>query len=126
MDLCPVFKFKSTEIKGTIDAMSLKVQSLIELASPEAILYLIKYMQSDRILPDILSTESSKIANFGFKLFSFAEQSQHFIIKPGQMLGPTEQFKDFPQIKEVYTLIKCLKDVLNVDIPSYLVKKVMF
>ena len=58
-------------------------------------------------------------------MLSFSDPNRHFIIKPGQLLGPVKLFQEVPQLKQIYVLIIGLKDVLGVGLPSFLLKKVI-
>ena len=99
---------------------------LIASQSVDAILHILKFLSSDRVMPEVFAQLTSDVINLGFKLFSFSKEEDNFILKPGQLLGPVKEFDDIPLLKDVYICIKGLKDVLGVDLPSYLVKKVLF
>ena len=126
IDLCPVFSLRSKTLRGTLAAMGRINRLLIASQSVDAILHILKFLSSDRVMPEVFAQLTSGEINLGFKLFSFSKEEDNFILKPGQLLGPVKEFDDIPLLKDVYICIKGLKDVLGVDLPSYLVKKVLF
>ena len=58
------------------------------------------------------------------KLINYGDE-RNFVIRPAQVLGLTREFRIKPEIKDVYMAIKCIKQIINVDIPSYLIKKII-
>ena len=96
IDLCPVFSFRNEDIQGTLGAISLITKHLILAVPAEALDFLIKFLERDRVLPESMIATGSNEVNFGMKLFSFDKPSMHFIVKPGQLLKPSITSKTPP------------------------------
>ena len=66
----------------------------------------------------------SKPLLVGMKILHYGEGGKNFLIRPIQQLG-VAAFEDNKQLKDVYCYIKCLKTILDIDVNSYFIKKVL-
>ena len=125
IDICPIFSFENKAIRGPLGAMYVINQTLISTAPAEALPYLIKLISNaDLILPQQWPDNHEGPVSLGIKLFSYTDSNHHFILRPGQVLHSFAQFEEFPQLKAVYIYLKALKDIFDLDIKSFLIKKV--
>ena len=122
IDLCPVFSGRNC---GTLAAMSIVVQELIKQAPPEAMSYLLNFLDSDRILPEHFASDDPTKVSCGVKLFSYSNEEQHFVIKPGQILKPVSHFQEYPHLQRVYIILKAIKEIFALDIKSFWIKKAL-
>ena len=67
-----------------------------------------------------------RFVNHGMKFLHYGPGGNAIIVKPGQQLN-VKQFdeEDMSLLKEVYLMVKCLKDALGIDLKSYHLKKVL-
>ena len=88
------------------------------------------FIEKDRLLPDEFEallqgnkTESNFI-EVGIKLLHHGP-TNNCIIRPAQIMQIQNEFIDNPVMRLIYCYMKCLKHILEVDIKSYFLKKVL-
>ena len=123
IDLCPIFQ---TLDKDLMSCIRLVTVAIIHDAPYEALKFLIKFFQSDRIQPENFMMEEQEFVSMGMKFLHYGPGGNAIVVKPGQILN-VKQFDDenLKVLKKVYSTIKFLKDVLGLDLKSYLLKKIL-
>ena len=124
VDLCPIFEVMDTNV---IDPMNLIVNKLIQQRPPNAIETLMKLFGSDRILSEWFNVANDNDPSFisvGMKFLHYGKGTDVMLVKPGQIIG-VHQFKDHPRLLRTYQILKCLKAVFNIDLKSYMLKKLI-
>ncbi len=132
IDLVPVFPVKF-EFRKTIPGIfTMLIRDLITKRPPNWQNHLKKVVKTDRILPefyeDLREDPSHNLEDgiciVSLKMLHFYSQN-NFVIRPAQLLNVVD-FSGYPlAVKEVYFGMKYLKHSLDVDIQSYLMKKVV-
>lgn len=130
IDIIPLFPVNfPSSCKNVMDVFNLVNLTLLERKPENWLKHLKGVIKCDRILPESheeLLNESSTNGTYevGMKLLHYGPED-NCIVRPAQVLN-VEDFSRFPkEIKEVYCTLKYIKSVLNVDIKSYLLKKVI-
>ena len=90
--------------------------------------YLKGFINKDRVLPEsyyqLFNMDPDKPIPIGMKLLNFG-CDKNFIIRPAQILHVASSLLNNDKLRKCYTRIKCLKSLLNVDLNSYFIKKVL-
>lgn len=127
IDLVPVFPIQVENCTNIADVFNFVTKSLLEKKPPNWLKHLKGIIRSERILPEAFEevlNESSSNFEMGLKLLHY-ESIQNYIIRPAQMLNVVD-FSDYPrEIRDIYIMLKYLKEALNINIKSYLLKKIV-
>ena len=84
--------------------------------------YTKKYVKSDCVFPEAM-TSQSKEAFTSLKLLHARNNKHMFILRPRQSLAMTN-LQD-PKLKRTYCFLKALKSLMNVDLSSFSIKRVL-
>ncbi len=128
IDLVPVFPVKVEQCKDVTQLFNIVTKTLITRQPENWLKHLKSVIQWDQILPEsILSITAANHSNdleVGFKILHYGPED-NAIIRPAQILDVAD-FKKFPkETRQVYCIMKYLKDTLKVQVKSYLLKKVV-
>ena len=120
VDLVPMFNIEPTHIRPFVKATN---KAMLEKDHPEEWYeYLKKYLSTDKILQG-LGTEDEYVSRVLLKLMN-SQKENNYMVKAGQHLS-CEKFQT-ERLKEVFCLIKVVKQSLGVDtINNYLLKKIL-
>ena len=122
IDLIPVFPVIGKSINELFGSVT---KTLIRTKPANWLECIKKVLNRDTILPESYKQEhdshSEHPLHVGMKIVNYGE-SQNFIIRPAQQLAIHELLDG---IKELYCDLKCLKIILDVDVSSYFIKKVI-
>ena len=125
IDLIPVIPVKGKDLN---EMNSLITSTLFHEKPPNWLKHLKGFINRDRVLPesfkDQFKEDSAHPIQVGMKLLHY-EKENNFIIRPAQQLAVTSELEKNARLKHVYCEIKSLKSLLDVDISSYFVKKVL-
>ena len=122
VDLIPVLPVKGSSLNGLFRSVT---TTLLKFRPPNWLNHITGVMKRDRILPESLKkdAEEVKVIPVGMKLVHFGRE-RNFIIRPAQRLQMSNFEKD-QDLKDTYCKVKSLKYLLNIDISSYFIKKVI-
>lgn len=122
LDLIPVFPVLG---KSVADLFGSVTKTLIRSKPSNWLECIKKVINQDTILPESYKKEHNAHPehplHVGMKLVNYGE-SRNFIIRPAQQLAIHELGGG---VKELYCDLKCLKTLLDVDVNSYFIKKVV-
>ena len=125
MDLIPVLPVKGMDLNQMIVSVT---KTLSEVKPPNWLKYLTGFINKDRVLPEsfyqLFNQDPERPIPIGMKLLHFGQEN-NFIIRPAQLLGVTSAFSGNETLRKCYARIKCLKSLLNINLNSYFVKKVL-
>ena len=115
--------------KDTLKLYNLVTSTLINKAPSFWLDYFKSLMERDIILPENQVIEQENVTSqkpnyIALKLLHYGSDD-NYIIRPGQKIDATDDFKEYPLLKKVYICIKGLKDLLEVPAKSYFVKQVV-
>lgn len=82
--------------------------------------FLFKYVKEYKIIQELAQYKVSDVTSVGLKTMNFEEGKNHHI-KPAQEFTKAKFSSE--RMREIYSYIKFLKKVLNIDLSSYWVKK---
>lgn len=126
VDLVPVFPIK-TKSNSIVDSMNCVTKTLINKRPPFWLSYFNGFIEKDRLLPEEFEAdvvEEKKVIEVGFKLLHHGTEN-NWIIRPAQVMKIQKVFMESPYLKSIYVHLKTLKLVLNINIKSYFLKKVL-
>ena len=127
VDLIPVFPVKSPG--GVFPLFSSVIRTLHSKKPENWVKHLYGIIERDRILPESFVKQASKdeasgpTCDVAIKILNF-DRSMNYIIRPGQVMHINE-FDEHKKLKKVYIHAKAMKDMMDVDIKSYMIKKVI-
>ena len=125
IDLIPVFPVKA---RNTLELFEKVTKTLTSKRPPFWLKHFIGVIERDRMLPEQFQESlenaegEAKVFDACFKLLNYGARD-NFIVRPAQQME-LQQFKR-ADLKAVYCSVKCLKDLLGIDIKSYFIKKVI-
>lgn len=96
--------------------------ALIHQDLPDSLPYLKKFVKCDDILPEAINSQS-KEGFTSLKLLHARSDEHMFILRPRQSLDM--QNLNNPMLKRTYCLLKGLKCLMDVELSSYSIKKVL-
>ena len=125
IDLVPVYPL---QFSGTVAELFSEINKHVMTQEPEGCLSHFKaYITRDRVIGLQQEKEegTSAIHYVAVKILNFGPGPMNHTIRPGQEIN-TEKLQDDSRHREVYCLVKALKDVLEVnEVKSILVKKLI-
>ena len=118
VDLIPVFHIEPI---STMQLARLIMRNMLSIEPPEGWLnFLFKYYKDYKIVQYLSQSGDGKVTSVGLKTMTFLERRNHHV-KPAQDFT-RDKFAS-PRMKDIYTYIKFLIQVLGLDLSSYWVKK---
>ena len=124
MDLIPVLPLKECTLNELFSSVT---ETLLTEQPPNWLNHVKGVINRDQILPESFTREYDKRKDepifVGMKLINYGLDDK-FIIRPAQQLEITK-FEKSVEIKHIYCYVKCLKTLLNVDLSSYFIKKII-
>ncbi len=127
VDLIPVFPVEKPE-KGVLELFDVVIKTLIRKRPENWLKHLKGIIERDRILPESFTraldaeNESNSI-DVAMKLLNYGP-CDNSIIRPGQVMQ-VEQFQRDEKLKKIYIYTKALKDMLSIDVKTYVIKKII-
>ena len=110
--------------KNTAKMFDMVTGALVKGDLPNWLGYLKKFVRSDRLLPEALSSlQTPEEGYISMKLLHTRSDENAFIMRPGQVLR-MGSLKD-PKLRKTYCFLKALKALIEADITSYSIKKVL-
>ena len=124
IDLVPVFPINGSSVS---ELFRIVIKTLLTEPS-NWLKYCQSFITKDAFLPEsynkTLEETSLEPLLVGMKILHYGDGGKNFLIRPIQQLG-IETFAENKQLKDVYCHIKCLKAILDIDVSSYFIKKVL-
>ena len=118
IDLIPMFPIEEIP---TIELTCLINGNMLGINPPQGWLhYMFKYPKDYKIIQMLVKSGTGKVISVGLKTMNFLE-GRNYHIKPAQEF--TEAKFSSKRMRDIYSYIKFLKKVLNLDLSSYWVKK---
>ena len=110
--------------KDTVTLFEKVMGALVDGNLPNWLSYLKKFVRSDTLLPEALSSpKKPKDGYISMKLLHARSDQDCFILRPGQTLA-MKNLRN-PKLKMTYCFLKALKSLMEVDLSSYSIKKVL-
>ena len=118
IDLIPIFPIEAIP---SLELTRSVVESMLGVDPPPGWLhFMFKYPEDYRFILELAKSGSGKVFSVCMKTMSFLEGRNHHI-KPSQEFTETKFSSE--RMRQIYSYIKFLKKVLNIDLCSYWVKK---
>lgn len=124
IDLCPLFPVAG---KSKVQLFQLLMKTLVKARPKGWCHFLGKYLNKDSLPPEVMTEEESAPEQkryIGIKILNYVQEPQA-IIMPGQELTISSELEMNAMLKETYLLMKGIKTVLEVSVPSYTLKTVL-
>ena len=124
IDLIPVLPIAGS---STCDLFESVTNSLLDSKPPNWLSHISRVLNQDKILPEAFEDDFKTVPinalNVAIKLINYGNE-HNYIIQPAQHLDVTD-FDDKWDLKQCYCMIKALKFYLDIDVSSYLIKKIL-
>jgi hypothetical protein len=122
IDLVPVYPVGG---KSSIDLMNIVINTLVKRNPPFWLQYFKSLMQRDIMLPEAFQDNTKEGVQWvAIKLLHYGPK-HNYMIRPGQEMEITTVFDEHPRIKRTYCQMKLVKDIYNVNVKSFFIKKVI-
>ena len=124
IDLVPVFPV----VGSSVSKLFGNVTKTLLTKPPNWLKYIQGFIAKDTFLPESFEEAFKETPSepllVGMKILHYGDGGKNFLIRPIQQLG-VATFEENKQLKDVYCHIKCLKTILDIDVNSYFIKKVL-
>jgi hypothetical protein len=122
IDLVPVYPVKD---KSPIDLMNIVINTLVEKNPPFWVQYFESLMKRDVILPESFRDNTKEDVQWvAIKLLHYGPR-HNYMMRPGQEMEITTVFDEHPRVKRTYCQMKLLKDIYDIKVKSFFMKKVI-